>query len=84
MCSIVYVLILGYARIIFAFISFYFMSNNNYILASVFYLVSGFLDEFDGCAARHFDQGSQVCHLHYVWLLGVLIVLSLVTSPLSS
>ena len=45
----------GYARIILALISFYFMPTNP-IVASVFYLLSGLLDAFDGWAARRFNQ----------------------------
>ena len=47
---------IGYARIVFAFVSFYFMPHDP-INASIFYLLSGFLDAFDGMAARRFNQG---------------------------
>lgn len=50
--------LIGYARIIFAFVSFYFMPTN-YIVASIFYLLSGLLDAFDGWAARRFNQGTS-------------------------
>lgn len=41
----------GYARIVLAIISFYFMPTN-YIIACVCYVVSALLDAFDGHAAR--------------------------------
>ncbi|XP_058868200.1 CDP-diacylglycerol--inositol 3-phosphatidyltransferase-like [Acipenser ruthenus] len=50
--------LIGYSRILFAFISFYFMPTCP-LLASVFYLLSGFLDAFDGHAARLLNQGTQ-------------------------
>lgn len=43
----------------------------NYILASLFYLLSGLLDAFDGWAARRYDQGRSrfVCILVDVMLV---------------
>ena len=46
----------GYARWIFLIISLYFMPFNQFLGAS-FYILSGFLDAFDGWAARKFNQG---------------------------
>lgn len=46
----------GYARIVFAIISFYFMPCCP-LTASSFYLLSGLLDAFDGYAARALNQG---------------------------
>lgn len=48
----------GYARIILALISFYFMPTN-YVLAVWCYLTSALLDAFDGHAARHFNQSTK-------------------------
>ncbi|KAJ7314059.1 hypothetical protein JRQ81_005978 [Phrynocephalus forsythii] len=50
--------LIGYARIIFAFIAFYFMPTSH-VVASFFYLLSGFLDAFDGHAARALNQGTR-------------------------
>uniref|UniRef100_V9LDL4 CDP-diacylglycerol--inositol 3-phosphatidyltransferase n=1 Tax=Callorhinchus milii TaxID=7868 RepID=V9LDL4_CALMI len=50
--------LIGYVRIILAFISFYFMPSNP-VIASSFYLLSGFLDSFDGYAARLLNQGTR-------------------------
>ncbi|KAL7977517.1 hypothetical protein Chor_009466 [Crotalus horridus] len=50
--------LIGYARIIFAFIAFYYMPTSP-LLASFFYLLSGFLDAFDGHAARALNQGTR-------------------------
>ncbi|XP_044304021.1 CDP-diacylglycerol--inositol 3-phosphatidyltransferase [Varanus komodoensis] len=50
--------LIGYARIIFAFIAFYFMPTSH-LTASFFYLLSGFLDAFDGYAARALNQGTH-------------------------
>ncbi|KAJ7375179.1 hypothetical protein OS493_001918 [Desmophyllum pertusum] len=48
--------LIGYARIVLAILSFYFMPTN-YIIAASMYLLSGFiLDEFDGYAARYLNQ----------------------------
>lgn len=46
----------GYARIVFAIVSFYFMPCCP-LTASSFYLLSGLLDAFDGHAARALNQG---------------------------
>ena len=45
----------GYARIVLAILSFYFMPTD-YIMAASMYLLSGLLDAFDGHAARYFGQ----------------------------
>jgi len=45
----------GYARIVLAILSFYFMPTD-YIMAAIMYLLSGLLDAFDGHAARYFGQ----------------------------
>lgn len=50
--------LIGYGRIILAIIAFYFM-RTNYIFASLCYLLSGFLDAFDGHAARMLNQGTK-------------------------
>ena len=47
----------GYARWIFLIVSLYFMPSNQF-LGAIFYILSGFLDAFDGWAARKFNQGS--------------------------
>ena len=46
---------LGYVRIIFMLVSFYFMPFNPWIAVSL-YLTSEFLDAFDGHAARALNQ----------------------------
>ena len=51
----------GYARIVLAILSFYFMPTNCVVAASS-YLLSVLLDEFDGYAARYFNQ-SEFDHL---------------------
>lgn len=45
----------GYARIVLAVISFWFMPTN-YVIAGSTYLLSVFLDCLDGHAARYFNQ----------------------------
>ncbi|XP_044763517.1 CDP-diacylglycerol--inositol 3-phosphatidyltransferase [Coccinella septempunctata] len=50
--------LIGYARIILAFISFYFMSTN-YLIALASYAISALLDAIDGHAARYFNQGTK-------------------------
>uniref|UniRef100_A0A4X2KIJ5 CDP-diacylglycerol--inositol 3-phosphatidyltransferase n=1 Tax=Vombatus ursinus TaxID=29139 RepID=A0A4X2KIJ5_VOMUR len=50
--------LIGYARILFALISFYFMPSCP-LTASSFYLLSGLLDAFDGHAARTLNQGTR-------------------------
>uniref|UniRef100_A0A1L8DY90 CDP-diacylglycerol--inositol 3-phosphatidyltransferase n=2 Tax=Nyssomyia neivai TaxID=330878 RepID=A0A1L8DY90_9DIPT len=47
--------LIGYARIILAIISFWFMPTN-YVIAGWCYITSVFLDCLDGHAARHFNQ----------------------------
>ena len=47
--------LVGYARIVLAILSFYFMPTD-YIVATIMYLLSLLLDEFDGHAARYFNQ----------------------------
>ena len=49
---------IGYARVVLALISFYFMPTRPW-LAGTTYLLSGFLDAFDGWAARKFNQGTM-------------------------
>ena len=51
-----------YARVVFGIISFYYMPFDH-IKASVFYFLSYILDEFDGWAARKFNQG-ELAHSH--------------------
>ncbi|CAK8698038.1 unnamed protein product [Clavelina lepadiformis] len=50
--------VIGYARIILAIISFYYMPSD-YVKAVFCYLLSGFLDAFDGHAARLLNQGTK-------------------------
>lgn len=50
--------IIGYARIVLAILSFYFMPTNCVVAASM-YLLSGLLDAFDGHAARYFNQSTM-------------------------
>ncbi|XP_051001245.1 CDP-diacylglycerol--inositol 3-phosphatidyltransferase isoform X2 [Acomys russatus] len=50
--------LIGYARIVFAMVSFYFMPCCPFT-ASSFYLLSGLLDAFDGHAARALNQGTR-------------------------
>lgn len=50
--------LIGYARIILAIISFYFMPTNH-VVASWSYILSGFLDAFDGHAARALNQSTK-------------------------
>lgn len=50
--------LIGYVRIILAFISFYYMPTHPIIAAST-YILSGFLDNFDGHAARCLNQGTK-------------------------
>jgi len=49
----------GYARIILALISIYFMPTN-YKIACTCYVVSALLDAFDGHAARTFNQSKII------------------------
>jgi CDP-diacylglycerol--inositol 3-phosphatidyltransferase len=50
--------IIGYARVVLALVSFYFMPTHLWLAGST-YLLSGFLDAFDGWAARKFSQGTM-------------------------
>ncbi|XP_028517449.1 CDP-diacylglycerol--inositol 3-phosphatidyltransferase [Exaiptasia diaphana] len=50
--------LIGYGRIILAFMSFYYMPFDP-TKAVVTYLVSGLLDAFDGHAARYFNQSTK-------------------------
>ncbi|CAL4214769.1 unnamed protein product, partial [Meganyctiphanes norvegica] len=50
--------LIGYSRIILALLSFYYMPTNH-IMAASMYLLSGFLDAFDGHAARLLNQSSK-------------------------
>ncbi len=52
----------GYARIVLAILSFYFMPTD-YIMAASMYLLSGLLDAFDGHAARYFSQSKFNCNV---------------------
>ncbi|XP_050410630.1 CDP-diacylglycerol--inositol 3-phosphatidyltransferase [Patella vulgata] len=51
--------IIDYFRIFFAFVSFYYMPTDHY-RAAFFYLLSGFLDAFDGHFARLLNQSSKL------------------------
>jgi len=48
----------GFARVILALISFYFMPTN-YVVASWCYVVSSLLDAVDGHAARYYNQTTK-------------------------
>ncbi|KAL3271223.1 hypothetical protein HHI36_021719 [Cryptolaemus montrouzieri] len=50
--------IIGYARILFALISFYFMTSDCAI-AIICYVISALLDAIDGHAARYFNQSTK-------------------------
>ncbi|CAG9808922.1 unnamed protein product [Chironomus riparius] len=50
--------IIGYARIVLAVVSFYFMPTN-YVIASWCYIISVLLDALDGHAARKFNQSTK-------------------------
>jgi CDP-diacylglycerol--inositol 3-phosphatidyltransferase len=50
--------LIGYARVILAFVSFYFMPHDH-VKASLCYLLSGLLDAFDGHAARALNQATK-------------------------
>ena len=50
--------LIGYARIVLAIVSFYFMPTTPTIAVSC-YLLSGLLDAFDGHAARYLNQGTK-------------------------
>lgn len=50
--------IIGYARIVLAIVSFYFMPTN-YVVSSWCYIISVLLDALDGHAARKFNQSTK-------------------------
>lgn len=50
--------LIGYARIVLAVISFYFMPTN-YVISSWCYIISVLLDALDGHAARTFNQSTK-------------------------
>uniref|UniRef100_A0A915JID3 CDP-diacylglycerol--inositol 3-phosphatidyltransferase n=1 Tax=Romanomermis culicivorax TaxID=13658 RepID=A0A915JID3_ROMCU len=50
--------IIGYCRILFAFVSFYYMPTD-YYKAFFFYGASSLMDAVDGYAARYFNQGTR-------------------------
>ncbi|XP_034940084.1 CDP-diacylglycerol--inositol 3-phosphatidyltransferase [Chelonus insularis] len=50
--------IIGFARVVLAIISFYFMPTN-YVVAGWCYITSALLDAFDGHAARYFNQSTK-------------------------
>lgn len=50
--------LIGYARIVLAIVSFYYMPTN-YVIAGWCYIVSVVLDALDGHAARHFNQSTK-------------------------
>lgn len=50
--------VLGFARVILALISFYFMPTH-YIIAIWCYVISALLDAVDGHAARYFNQSTK-------------------------
>uniref|UniRef100_A0A8C9BB87 CDP-diacylglycerol--inositol 3-phosphatidyltransferase n=1 Tax=Phocoena sinus TaxID=42100 RepID=A0A8C9BB87_PHOSS len=58
--------LIGYAQIVFTIISFYFMLCCP-LTASSFYLLSGFLDAFDGHAARVLNQGTGFGAMLAMW-----------------
>ena len=55
LCSYIHCFLSDYVRIITLIISFYYMLNTP-TYAALFYLLSTFLDEFDGIAARKLKQ----------------------------
>lgn len=50
--------IIGFSRVILGIISLYYMPHN-YMLAMVYYVISGLLDAVDGHAARYFNQSTK-------------------------
>lgn len=50
--------LIGYARVVLGVASLYFMPTN-YVLAAWCYILSGFLDAFDGYAARALNQSTK-------------------------
>ena len=61
--SVFWLLFSGYARVFLALLSFYYMPTD-YGIASFCYLLSGFLDAFDGHAARMLNQSECNCLSH--------------------
>ena len=58
-CNIIMIHLLpDYFRAIFLFASCYYMTTD-YIRASLFYMLSGFLDALDGYFARILNQGTK-------------------------
>lgn len=53
-----YPFFVGYARIVLALVSFWFMPTN-YVVAVICYVVSALLDAIDGHAARHYNQSTK-------------------------
>jgi len=53
---------IGYARIILAVVSIYFMPTN-YKVACSCYVISALLDAFDGHAARAFNQSKKTAEV---------------------
>ncbi|CAD7928516.1 unnamed protein product [Amoebophrya sp. A120] len=51
--------LIGYGRVIFAFVAFHY-AYTDWTLFMGFYFLSAILDAFDGMAARHFNQSSQL------------------------
>ena len=51
--------LIGYARVILAIASLFYMSNSPYT-AMILYWLSAFLDAFDGMAARALNQGNAL------------------------
>lgn len=60
--------LVGYARIVLAILSFYFMPTD-YIVATIMYLLSLLLDEFDGNAARYLNQCASPGFSLSLWYL---------------
>ena len=52
-----FVCFVGYARIILLLVAFYLMKEN-YMVSSFLYITNTILDEFDGIAARRYNQGN--------------------------
>lgn len=50
--------LVGYLRVVTALMSFWLMKNHQ-IYTLIFYGISGFLDAFDGYAARRYNQGTR-------------------------
>lgn len=61
----VFSIVAGYARIVLAIVAFLFMPTN-YIIASWCYIISAFLDVFDGYFARKFNQGTAGVQIFFI------------------